>query len=335
MVFFHRLSDYSEQELLEIKISDLKLSLKDSFVFPLIKIVKKELKQKKININPTFWFSDEWFCPDGTIGIAIPFFLAHPKLTKLERKHTLEAEGETKTWCLKLLRHEFGHVIDNAYGLRRYRERSKIFGKVSVKYPIRYDYLPYSKRYVRNLGWGYAQSHPAEDFAETFATWLDPDSNWKERYGDWPCIQKIEFVDKAMKRIQNSAPTITTCLEKIDPIEKMDITLKDYYKRKCRRIGHESSNNFWRNLLKREKIDIPSPINKEKLVEELSLEKKYPKYVIERIVDSIISYLKQNSIKSTPGINEENPLATRDRIGYHLKKNINEYINKGHHLIYL
>ncbi len=68
--------------------------------------------------EPHFWLSAEWFSPDGVPGVAIPFYLAHPRLEKLERAQMLEVEGGTPDWCMKILRHEAGHAIDNAYRLR-------------------------------------------------------------------------------------------------------------------------------------------------------------------------------------------------------------------------
>ena len=43
----------------------------------------------------------------------------------------------------------------------------------------------------------YAQAHPAEDFAETFAVWLQPGSSWRQRYEGWPALSKLEYVERA------------------------------------------------------------------------------------------------------------------------------------------
>ena len=107
-------------------------------------------------------------------GVAIPFYLAHPRLEKLERAQMLEVEGGTPEWCMKILRHEAGHAIDNAYKLRQRRRRQQIFGPSYMQYPDYYTPKPYSKSFVLHLDSWYAQSHPDEDFAETFAVWLQP-----------------------------------------------------------------------------------------------------------------------------------------------------------------
>ena len=113
-------------------------------------------------------------------GVAIPFYLAHPRLEQLERAQMLEVEGGTPDWCMKILRHEAGHAIDNAYKLRQRRRRQQVFGPSYMQYPKYYTPKPYSKSFVLHLDSWYAQSHPDEDFAETFAVWLNPDSDWRD-----------------------------------------------------------------------------------------------------------------------------------------------------------
>ncbi|MGE4056575.1 MAG: putative zinc-binding metallopeptidase, partial [Vicinamibacterales bacterium] len=132
-------------------------------------------------MQPHCWLSDEWFTPDGVPGVAIPFYLAHPRLEKLELAQMLEVEGGDATTCLRILRHEAGHAIDNAYQLRRRSTRRRIFGLPSLAYPEYYLPKPYSKSFVQHLDHWYAQSHPDEDCAETFAVWLDRGSQWPLR----------------------------------------------------------------------------------------------------------------------------------------------------------
>ena len=92
-----------------------------------------------------FYFSDEWFTPDGHASLAVPFYLAHPRLERLEESQMLEVEGGDYEWCMRILRHEAGHVIDNAYKLRLRRQRRALFGLSSEQYPEFYDPKPYSK----------------------------------------------------------------------------------------------------------------------------------------------------------------------------------------------
>ena len=101
----------------------------------------------------------------------------HPRLAKLELNQMLEVEGGDVEWCMRIMRHEAGHAIENAFAIRRRPQRQRLFGKSSVPYPDHYSFQPYSKSFVVHLGSWYAQSHPDEDFAETFAVWLTPGRN--------------------------------------------------------------------------------------------------------------------------------------------------------------
>jgi hypothetical protein len=139
--------------------------------------------------------------PDGVPGFAIPFYLAHPRLMRLERKYMREVEGGTDVECMRILRHEAGHAIDNAFRLHFKRQWIRTFGSFTQKYPPSYKPKPNSRRYVLNLDAWYAQAHPAEDFAETFAVWLQPRSNWRRRYRGWPALRKLEYIDELLKRL--------------------------------------------------------------------------------------------------------------------------------------
>ena len=161
---------------------------------------------RQIRFRPHCWLSDEWFSPDGVPGIAIPFYLAHPRLARLERKQMLEVEGGTEEWCMRILRHEAGHAIDTAYRLHRRRNWRETFGKYSQ--PIPSTTIPgrTASSYVLHLDQWYAQSHPAEDFAETFAVWLKPRSGWRTQYRGWPALKKLEYVDKVMRGLASKKP---------------------------------------------------------------------------------------------------------------------------------
>ena len=121
--------------------------------------------------------------------------MAHPRLMRLERNQMLEVEGGTKTWCMRILRHEAGHAIDTAYRLHRRKSYKSTFGNYSDPYPEYYRPKPRSKKFVMHLEPWYAQSHPAEDFAETFAVWLMPRSRWRKKYEGWTALKKVELVD--------------------------------------------------------------------------------------------------------------------------------------------
>jgi len=189
---------------------DLDLVLERSPVWPRIERLYHELERKHLVFRPHCWISDEWYTPDGVPGIAIPFYLVHPRLAELERSQMREVEGGTVEWCMRILRHETGHAMENAFRLRRRHRRQELFGKTSKPYPKHYAPKPYSKRYVLHLEAYYAQSHPDEDFAETFAVWLTPKSGWRRRYAGWPALRKLEYVDELMHELAGKRPVVPT-----------------------------------------------------------------------------------------------------------------------------
>ncbi len=213
---------------LQLHAHDAPKSLENRF-----KGILNELEHKEILFHPHFWCSDEWFCPDGIAGIAVPFYLYHPVLRELERSFMGKVEGETKREFEKLLRHEIGHAMDNAYGLRRLKSRQKLFGLTSTEYPESYLRPSQSSDYVDYLGDGYASSHPDEDWAETFATWLDPHSNWSRKYSGL-ALKKLQYVDQLMRRLKGREPKhmkrVYWCTRNIN------VTLGEYYQEKIKRF---------------------------------------------------------------------------------------------------
>ena len=229
---------WSNEKLLDLPMSQLGLTLEGPFLSGQIQQLYGELEARKLLFRPFFWLSNEWFTPDGVPGIAVPFYLAHPRLQKLEMEQMLEVEGGTPEWCMRILRHEAGHAIENAYCLRRLRRRQQVFGRSSDPYPKYYSPRPYSRSFVRHLDVWYAQSHPDEDFAETFAVWLTPDSNWADRYRGWPVLRKLQYVDGLMEGLAAVQPKVVT-REEIDPLPELKKTLREHYARKRSHYGTE------------------------------------------------------------------------------------------------
>lgn len=237
----------SDRKLLQWRMCDLGLKLRGSPLEERIRSLRGELKQRGLKFRPYFWLSDEWFTPDGIPGCAIPFYLVHPRLMELERSQMLEVEGEKYEQFMRILRHETGHAIDNAYGLRRRRRRQKIFGRAGEPYPDFYAPKPYSRNYVLHLDSWYAQSHPTEDFAETFAVWLTPGSSWRTRYTRWPALKKLEYVDALMREIADQKPLVRT-RQKVEVINTLKKTLKEHYDSKRERYEIELPKFYDRDL---------------------------------------------------------------------------------------
>jgi len=229
---------WSDKDLLALRLCDLGLAIPDSPLEPHVRQLGDELKVRGLRFRPYFWLSDDWYTPDGVPGIALPFYMAHPRLMRLEASEMLEVEGGTPEWCMRILRHEAGHAIENAYRLRRLRRRIELFGRSSQKYPASYEPRPYSKSFVQHLEAWYAQSHPDEDFAETFAVWLTPDAEWDKRYAGWPALKKLQYVDELMREIAGRVPVVRS-RRRVDPLEKLTKTLRDHYEQRRRHYGIE------------------------------------------------------------------------------------------------
>jgi hypothetical protein len=236
-----------DEELLQLRLKDLKVTVEGTWLQGCLDDLYDELEQRDLRIRPHAWISSEWFSPDDTPGIAIPFYLAHPRLTRLERKMIIDVEGGTVPECMRILRHEAGHVVQHAYQLHSRRRWQQLFGPSSKRYPNYYRPKPTSKRYVQHLPLWYAQSHPDEDFAETFAVWLTPRSNWRKRYVGWPALKKLLYVDDLMAEIAGQRPTLTHRL-RVDPLNKLTDTLAEHYRKKQAHYSVNSKKTYDRAL---------------------------------------------------------------------------------------
>ena len=241
-------ASWPDERLLDLRMNQLGVSIEASVLHERITTLQAEIAARGLTaFVPHFWLAEEWFSPDGVPGVAIPFFLAHPRLEKLERAQMLEVEGGTPEWCMKILRHEAGHAVDNAYKLRTRRRRQQIFGPSYMQYPKYYTPKPYSKSFVLHLDSWYAQSHPDEDFAETFAVWLNPASDWRTRYADWPALKKLDYMDTLMAELAGK-PMIVKSRRKVEPLQTLRKTLRAHYERKRRHYGVEHPHFYDRDL---------------------------------------------------------------------------------------
>jgi Putative zinc-binding metallo-peptidase len=238
-----------DEELLDKRFCDLRLSLASSPLEHSVRRLYGELGRKGIRFRPHFWLSEEWFSPDGVPGIAIPFYLAHPRLMRLERRFMHEVEGGNDKWLMRILRHETGHAIDTAFGLRRRKAWRDAFGKASRRYPSRYSPRPGSRNFVLHLGHWYAQSHPTEDFAETFAVWLPPRSRWRSQYSGWPALAKLEYVDETMRGLEGRR-AIRLSRDTVEPLSRNERTLREHYRRKQARYEIDLARSYDRRLLR-------------------------------------------------------------------------------------
>jgi hypothetical protein len=221
----------SNQELLGRQIRELGLKLEGSPVQRFVEQLYRELEAKRlVKFRPPCYLTDEWGCPSGEPIIGIPFYLANAELAQLEKQaHDLEDARE----IMMYLRHEAGHAFTYAYKLHMKPEWKEMFGSFRRPYRENYRPAPFSRDYVRHLPGWYAQKHPDEDFAETFAVWLTPRSNWRKRYRGWPAMEKLLFLDRLARKLGKTDPPRRRGVTDIT-VDDMEITVAEFYHRNGR-----------------------------------------------------------------------------------------------------
>lgn len=232
-----------------MRLCDLELTIEGTALDRRVHRLRDELDRAGLRFRPYVWLSTDWFTPNSATGFAIPFYLAHPRLARIEHRRMFEVEGGNHSWCMKLLRHETGHAIDHAYRLHFKRHWREVFGGVSQPYRMSYTPRPTSRRYVLNLDHWYSHSHPVEDWAETFAVWLQPGSRWRRTYAGWPALKKLEYADELMREVGGMPPPVRT-RTRSDSLPALRITLGEYYARKMSPYAGEESSDYDPYLLR-------------------------------------------------------------------------------------
>jgi hypothetical protein len=286
-----------DEELLKLRFRDLKLTIERSPLAAQLRRLYADLERRGLRFRPHVWLSEEWFSPDGVPGFAVPFYLAHPRLERLERRIMHEAEGGDSRLALRILRHEAGHALDNAYRLRRRKRWREVFGHASLPYPARYRARAGSRRYVHHLGEWYAQAHPTEDFAETFAVWLTPKSGWRNSYAGWPALHKLKAVDELVASVRHRRPAVRN-RTRIEPLDRSTATLAQHYRRKLahnRMIRRGLADELLQRAFSRERARRGAPraatvlrANARRLIESVARALRAERYSVEQILRMLI-----------------------------------------------
>jgi Putative zinc-binding metallo-peptidase len=212
-------------------IRELGLGIEGSALGPILAEFLEELRAAGIvRVVPRFYLSTEWGVPDGTVAIAIPFYLARPDLVALQEERLGYVEGVGRLDILRYLRHEMGHVVNYAYRLHESPDWSERFGSMSEPYREEYRPEPFSRRYVRHLPGWYAQKHPDEDWAETFAVWMTPGLDWRTEYAAWPvALEKLQYCDRTMASLADRDPLVTA--DDLDEeVGELGYSVEDHYR---------------------------------------------------------------------------------------------------------
>jgi hypothetical protein len=213
--------------LLPVRIRDLGLSLENSPIAELVRHLYTELETKGLHhFRPLCYLSDEWGSPSGEPVIGIPFYLGDSRVANLEDAvNDVEDERE----IMKYLRHEAGHAFNHAYELYRTDEWRELFGPTRRPYRDDYPFVPFSRDYVRYIPGWYAQKHPDEDFAETFAVWLDPETHWHSRYAGWGAMRKLQYIDRIAREVADQPPPRSVGQTDITT-DQMEQTVEEFYR---------------------------------------------------------------------------------------------------------
>jgi hypothetical protein len=226
MVMFEHAPPEARQ-LLPVRIRDLGLSLENSPIAELVRRLYTELEAKGLHhFRPLCYLSDEWGSPSGEPVIGIPFYLGDSRVANLEDAvNDVEDERE----IMKYLRHEAGHAFNHAYELYRTEEWRELFGSTRRPYRDDYPFVPFSRDYVRYIPGWYAQKHPDEDFAETFAVWLDPETHWHSRYAGWGAMRKLQYIDRIAREVGGVSPPRSIGKTDVTAAE-MEQTVEEFYR---------------------------------------------------------------------------------------------------------
>jgi hypothetical protein len=294
-------TDPGDSGLLSQKISELPLKIEGSPVERLVSRLYEELEAAGISFRPQTYLSDGWGCPDRVPVIGIPFYLADMKL--LDLRYTLTGIApENNQEAMMVLRHEAGHAFNYAYRLYDDHQWSDVFGRFDQPYRDDYKIVPFSTRFVRHVPGWYVQRHPDDDFAETFAVWLTPNSHWQEKYQDTPALLKLSYVDTVLRRIGRTPPQIIT--GELDmPLAKITMTVEAWFrsqKRRRRILLHPILNEDLKRLLPAKDGEPATEIfraNRQHLIRNIHMWTGLERRILTVLIDELLALIRQLGLK--------------------------------------
>ena len=222
-----------DDKLLEMRMCDLGLNNRGHRARSAYRdVIAEELHARGLKFRPRYWLSDEWFTPDGVPGVAIPFYLAHPRLAKLELAQMLEVEGGDEVSCLRILRHEVGHALDNAYELRRRPTRRRLFGNPSrPSIPSTTRPSPTARASSSISTTGMRRAIPTKTSPRRSPSGSIRSRIGRTHYGGWPARRKLEYMDRLMRELAQRRPSVKS-KRVVDPLPRLRKTLGEHYQEK-------------------------------------------------------------------------------------------------------
>ena len=319
------------QDILNKPICELGLKLEGSALEPFVQQLYRELDRKKLaKFRPDFYLTDEWGCPSGEPVIGLPFYLARPDLSLLEKQvNDLEEPNE----IMMYVRHEAGHAFNYAYKLYRTDEWKQLFGSFRRPYRDNFRPVPFSRNHVRHLAGWYGQKHPDEDFAETFAVWLTPRSGWRKRYRGWGAMAKLRYMDRIAKKLGNVDPVRRHGHTDIT-VDEMQTTVADFYRQSSNGIpivdlAPDSDLMDIFNVRKRRKSAVPAQeflrAHRKMLVDKIAYWTPAQRPLIKKLVEAIEQRAGELNLRADPARQVEH-LA---EIAVYASTLVSNYVNKG------
>src|SRR5438067_1903294 len=220
----------AEKNWAGVPIQQLELTIKGTPLEPILAEFAEELRHVGITrVKPVFHLSTDWGVAEGTVAVGIPFYLAHPELTRLHAERVGHIEGFSRADILRYLRHEMGHVVNYAYKLYEREDWTRLFGPFEQPYIEEYRPEPFSSHFVQHLPGFYAQKHPDEDWAETFAVWMTPNLDWRAEDADGPtALAKLEYCDRTMAGLKDRDPVVTAA-DLDEDVSELSQSLDEFY----------------------------------------------------------------------------------------------------------
>ncbi len=240
------------QEVFQTPICDLTLSFEGNGLATAMNALRDEVRAKGLQFWPNWYFGDDDFwTTDRAISVNVPWFLGDDIVRLAVASRGTQYTDDD---LLRILRHEYAHALLYAFEGWKHWHWVQAFGDFDKEYTE--DWEPDASKdadFVAHLdrpGTGgllhYAQKHPDEDWAETFATWISGEWQAQMETGSDLRKKKILTVQDLVSRGFFYGEPIVKNLGRRTPSTRNAMTVGEY-------VGtSEASFSMHAALLRRE-----------------------------------------------------------------------------------